>query len=65
MSLSNYKDLVAYIDVKKIDAEITNLSKILFNLRLKRVTHQAIKSHEFKHIRRKIAQLAFKKSRIN
>jgi large subunit ribosomal protein L29 len=65
MSLSNYKDLVAYSNVKKIDAEITNLSKTLFNLRLKRLTHQAIKPHEFKHIKRKIAQLTFKKSRIN
>ena len=37
MSLSNYKDLVAYSNVKKIDAEITNLAKTLFNLRLKRL----------------------------
>ena len=49
----------------EIDIEISSLQKKLFDLRMKRLPNQNINSHFFKHYKRKIAQLHFKKSALN
>ena len=41
----------------KIEDEIINSKKELFNLRLQRATRQSFKSHNFKHLKHKVAQL--------
>ncbi len=62
MSLPKYKELAVFINVSDIDNEIFKLQKNLFNLRLKRLTNQREKPHMFSHLKRRIAQLKFKRS---
>lgn len=62
MTLSKYKDLATLNNIRDIDEEILNLQKKLFKLRAKQSVNQAIKPHLFSHLKRKIAQLNFKKS---
>jgi large subunit ribosomal protein L29 len=62
MTLPKYKELKEISEIKLIDEEIFLLQKNLFDLRIKRATNQSIKSHLFKHAKRRIAQLNFKKN---
>ena len=59
-----YQDLNGMTDISKIDREISVLRKTLFDLRMKRSTNQSIKSHLFKHTKRRIAHLCLKKSTL-
>jgi large subunit ribosomal protein L29 len=56
MALSNFQDLKE-LDNNQIEDEIINSKKELFNLRLQRATRQSFKSHNFKHLKHKVAQL--------
>lgn len=62
MSLPKYKDLSSLNTISDIDQEIYLLQRNLFDLRIKRATNQANKSHLFTHAKRRVAQLQFKKS---
>jgi ribosomal protein L29 len=62
MSISKYNEFSNLTEIPQINDEIFLLKKYLFELRLKRFSNQNIKSHLFKHAKRKIAQLNFKKS---
>lgn len=62
MSLPKYKDLKELNDIEAIDQEIFINQKNLFDLRIKKATNQSIKLHLFKHLKRRLAQLLFKKS---
>jgi len=64
MTLPKYKDLDSIVSETDIEQEIFILQKSLFDLRIKRSTNQATKPHLFKHAKRRIAQLQFKKSLI-
>jgi large subunit ribosomal protein L29 len=62
MSLPKYKDLENISNLSDIDQEIFIIQKDLFDLRLKRSTSQTTKPHLFKHAKRRLSQLKFKKS---
>jgi large subunit ribosomal protein L29 len=64
MTLPTYKELDKLNSKEEIDQEIFLLQKNLFDLRIKRATNQSTKPHLFKHAKRRIAQLNFKKSTI-
>lgn len=61
MSLPKYTDLKEIKTITDIDQEIFLLQKKLFELRIRKKTVQAIKPHLFKHAKRRLAQLKFKK----
>jgi len=61
MSLPKYSDLNNLTTITDIDQEIFLIQKNLFDLRIKKATNQSIKVHLFKHAKRRIAQLKFKK----
>ena len=61
MSLPKYKELAALTTISEIDKEIFVIQKNLLELRVKRATNQAVKGHLFKHAKRRITQLNFKK----
>jgi large subunit ribosomal protein L29 len=61
MSLPKYSDLDKLTTIVDIDQEIFLIQKNLFDLRIKKATNQSIKVHLFKHAKRRIAQLNFKK----
>lgn len=52
----SYKELKNLSD-SQISAQVEEIKKELFTLRLKKATRQAVKPHLFKSNRRKIAQL--------
>jgi len=56
MALSNFQSLKE-LDDNKIQEIIIESKKELFNLRLQKATRQSFKAHNFKHLKRKIAQL--------
>ena len=62
MTLPKYKDLMNFSNINKIDNEIFELQKSMLELRLKRLTKQRIKCHLFSHLKRRIAQLKFKRA---
>ena len=62
MSLPKYKELDNINTINDIDQEIFIIQKDLFDLRLKRSTSQTTKPHLFKHAKRRLSQLKFKKS---
>lgn len=64
MSLPKYKDLIEFKTIEKLDEEISIRQKELFELKMKKMTNQGIKSHMFVHLKRQIAQLNFKKSSL-
>lgn len=64
MTLPTYKELDKLNSKEEIDQEIFLLQKNLFDLRIKRATNQSTKPHLFKHAKRRIAQLNFKKNTI-
>jgi large subunit ribosomal protein L29 len=61
MSLPKYKELKDLTTVSSIEQEIFLLQKNLFDLRMKRSTINTVKPHLFKHLKRRLAQLHFKK----
>jgi large subunit ribosomal protein L29 len=65
MSFPKYKEVNSFENILDIDKEIFLLQKNLFDLRLKKSTSQSIKPHLFKHTKRRIAQLNFKKSSLS
>ena len=56
MALSNFQALKE-LDDNKIQEIIVESKKDLFKLRLQKATRQSFKPHDFKHLKRKIAQL--------
>jgi large subunit ribosomal protein L29 len=56
MSFKNFEEL-KQLDSEIVKKEIIEAKKQLFELRLQKSTRQAFKSHSFKHLKRKIAQL--------
>jgi large subunit ribosomal protein L29 len=62
MSLPKYKELENISNLTDIDQKIFIIQKDLFDLRLNRATSQATKPHLFKHAKRRLSQLKFKKS---
>ena len=62
MSLPKYKEIENVTTLNDLDQEIFVIQKDLFDLRLKRSTSQAIKPPLFKHAKRRLAQLKFKRS---
>jgi large subunit ribosomal protein L29 len=64
MTLPTYKELDKLNSKEEIDQEIFLLQKSLFDLRIKRATNQSTKPHLFKHAKRRIAQLNFKKVQL-
>jgi len=56
MAFLNFSELKS-LDENKVNAEILDVKKQLFDLRLKKATRQSFKPHLFKHNKRKIAQL--------
>jgi|TARA_B100000524_G_scaffold278575_1_gene155282 large subunit ribosomal protein L29 len=45
------------LDAESIEKEILLMSQQLVELRMKQATRQSFKPHEFKHTKRKLAQL--------
>jgi large subunit ribosomal protein L29 len=56
MSLPQFNDIKELSNIEISDAIIT-AEKELFNLKFKKATRQPFKSHEIKHIKRRVAQL--------
>nr|BDA99335.1 ribosomal protein L29 [Cryptomonas sp. NIES-3952] len=56
MAFLNFSDLKS-LNSESLTAEVVELKKQLFDLRLKKATRQSFKPHLFKHNKRKIAQL--------
>jgi large subunit ribosomal protein L29 len=56
MAFLNFSELKS-LDENKVNAEILDVKKQLFDLRLKKATRQSFKPHLFKHNKRKVAQL--------
>ncbi len=64
MTLPKYQELALLINVEEIEKEILNLQKILFENRINGSANKDKKFHTFKHAKRRIAQLKFKKSTV-
>lgn len=56
MAFTSFEELNKLTD-SGISEEILAAKKQLFELRLQRATRQSFKSHSFKHLKRKVAQL--------
>ncbi len=56
MAFLNFSELKSLDDIK-VNEEILDVKKQLFDLRLKKATRQSFKPHLFKHNKRKVAQL--------
>lgn len=56
MAFTNFEDFNK-LSTEALSAEIVEAKKQLFDLRLQRATRQSFKSHSFKHLKRKVAQL--------
>lgn len=65
MTLSKYKDLQIFKTISEINEEILKLQKSLFLLKLKHRIDKTIKPNTFSSIKRKIAQLKFKRATLN
>ena len=64
MSLPKYSDLKNLITITEIEQEIFLIQKNLFDLRIKQATNQTVKSHLFKHAKRRLAQLKLKRNNL-
>ena len=64
MSLPKYKELKNLTDLNDIEKEIFLAAKEVLDLKFKKATNQTIKSHIFIHLRRRIAQLQYKRSSL-
>jgi large subunit ribosomal protein L29 len=56
MAFTNFEEFKTLAD-EALSTEILAAKKQLFELRLQRATRQSFKSHSFKHLKRKVAQL--------
>jgi large subunit ribosomal protein L29 len=56
MAFTSFEELSKLSD-DVLATEILEAKKQLFELRLQRATRQSFKSHSFKHLKRKVAQL--------
>jgi large subunit ribosomal protein L29 len=56
MAFTSFEELNKLTD-EILSSEILVAKKQLFDLRLQRATRQSFKSHSFKHLKRKVAQL--------
>jgi large subunit ribosomal protein L29 len=56
MAFTNFVELKE-LDDTQVGQSILNYKKELFYLLLKKATRQSFKSHNFKHLKRKISQL--------
>lgn len=56
MAFTNFEELSKLSD-DLLTSAILDAKKQLFELRLQRATRQSFKSHLFKHLKRKVAQL--------
>jgi len=56
MAFTNFVELKG-LDDTQVAQLILNYKKELFDLRLQKATRQSFKSHNFKHLKRKISQL--------
>jgi len=56
MAFTNFVELKELNDSQVVQS-ILNCKKELFDLRLQKATRQSFKSHNFKHLKRKISQL--------
>ncbi|WP_298613683.1 50S ribosomal protein L29 [uncultured Thermosynechococcus sp.] len=56
MALTKMKDLRKLSD-QEVSDRIAAIKKELFELRFKKATRQAVKPHQFKHLRHELAQL--------
>jgi large subunit ribosomal protein L29 len=56
MTFTNFVELKE-LDDTQVAQSILNCKKELFDLRLQKATRQSFKSHNFKHLKRKISQL--------
>ena len=56
MGISQFTDILSLSNIEISEAIIENENE-LFNLRFKKATRQSFKSHEIKHIKRRLAQL--------
>jgi|TARA_B100001142_G_scaffold327618_1_gene385690 large subunit ribosomal protein L29 len=56
MAFTSFTEL-KQLDDKQISQSILDYKKELFDLRLQKATRQSFKSHNFKHLKRKISQL--------
>jgi large subunit ribosomal protein L29 len=56
MAFTNFEDFNK-LSTEELSTQIVETKKQLFDLRLQRATRQSFKSHSFKHLKRKVAQL--------
>ena len=56
MAFTSFEELNKLTD-EALSTEILTAKNQLFELRLQRATRQSFKSHSFKHLKRKVAQL--------
>lgn len=56
MTIPKFNEITSFSN-DQISEEIRQIQKELFNLRLKKATRQAFKSHEIKHAKRRLAHL--------
>jgi large subunit ribosomal protein L29 len=56
MAFTNFVELKE-LDDTQVGQSILNYKKFFFDLLLKKATRQSFKSHNFKHLKRKISQL--------
>lgn len=56
MNLPNFNDIKSLSNIE-ISNTIIEIEKELFDLKFKKATRQALKSHEIKYAKRKLAQL--------
>ena len=64
MTLPAYKEIQSLVDIAEIEKEIFLLQRTLFKFRLGTATKREVSPHLFVHVKRRIAQLNFKKSLI-
>lgn len=63
MKFSKYKELENITNLSDLNEELCLLEKNLFELKIKKAKEK-IKPHFFSHLKRRIAQLHFKKSEL-
>jgi len=64
MTFTKYSELLKLTTINEINEELFLLNKNLLELRIKRAINQTVKPHLFKHLKRRIAQLQFRKSTL-
>jgi large subunit ribosomal protein L29 len=62
MSLPNYRDLASLVTENDVEQELFRLQKSIFELKMAKASRKTFQPHLFKHTKRRIAQLLYKKS---